>query len=311
MGSSNPILVSICMVTYNHDKYIQQAIEGVLMQKAISSFELIISDDYSLDKTRSICKKYQSLYPEVIKLRLMEKNVGFMFNFIETLSLSRGKYIAVCEGDDYWTDPYKLQKQVSVLEEKEEYGLIYSRALIYDNYKQSYRRKKLGRPISKKGLLFWNPVPTLTTVFRKDLYDKFVFEVNPAQRNWRMADYPCWLWFYFNSKMFYLPEVTGVYRLLEESASHTQNKNKRYQYNLNSFDIADYFALKYADHQSNVDLIEFKNLYLYLYCIKNKIDAKYEHISKLKELKHLSLKTRIVIFILYHLKIESLVAMLF
>ena len=119
----NNIVVSVCMITYNHEQYIAEAIEGVLMQKTDFPIELIIGEDCSTDKTREICIAYQQKYPEIIKLQLPDKNKGIMRNFIENMQAAQGKYIALCEGDDYWTDPRKLQKQVDFLDANEDFSM--------------------------------------------------------------------------------------------------------------------------------------------------------------------------------------------
>jgi glycosyltransferase involved in cell wall biosynthesis len=116
MLEDNRPVVSVCMITYNHEKYISNAIEGVLMQKCNFKIELIIGEDCSTDETRAICTKYVNQNQSIIKLLTSEENLGMMPNFLRTLSFCQGKYIALCEGDDYWTDPFKLQKQVDLLE---------------------------------------------------------------------------------------------------------------------------------------------------------------------------------------------------
>jgi glycosyltransferase involved in cell wall biosynthesis len=121
----NPV-VSVCMITYNHESYIRKAIEGVLMQKTNFPIELIIGEDCSTDNTRKIVRKYESEYPEIIVAQYPETNRGMMKNFTTVLHSARGKYIALCEGDDYWTDPYKLQKQVDFLEANPEYGICFT-----------------------------------------------------------------------------------------------------------------------------------------------------------------------------------------
>lgn len=104
------IMVSICMITYNHEPFIREAIEGVLMQQSTFPYELVIGEDYSTDRTRDICIEYQQKHPDKIRLLLNEKNLGVMPNFIQTLNACSSKYIALCEGEDYWTDPLKPQE---------------------------------------------------------------------------------------------------------------------------------------------------------------------------------------------------------
>lgn len=110
--------LSVCLVAYNHERFIRQAIEGVLSQKCNFSFELIIANDCSSDKTDAIVRDVISVQREGITITYFchEKNYGMMSNFVFTLNACSGEFIALCEGDDYWTDPYKLQKQVDFLE---------------------------------------------------------------------------------------------------------------------------------------------------------------------------------------------------
>lgn len=109
-------LLSICMLTYNHENWISKAIEGVLMQKTRFKFELVIGEDCSNDKTKEIVLSYSNKHPKVIRAIFNEKNLGLAENFSQILTICKGKYIAICEGDDFWTNPNKLQNQVDYLE---------------------------------------------------------------------------------------------------------------------------------------------------------------------------------------------------
>jgi len=114
--------VSVCMISYNHENFIKQAIEEVINQETNFYIELIIGDDFSTDNTAQICKEYQEKYPQIIKLLPSTQNLGMMPNFVRTLQACKGEYIAFCEGDDYWTDTKKLQKQVDILESNSQYS---------------------------------------------------------------------------------------------------------------------------------------------------------------------------------------------
>lgn len=110
------VLLSVCMVTFNHEKWIDKAIEGVMSQITDFHFELVIGEDSSTDGTRDIVKRYWTKYPDIIKPFFNETNLGLSLNFSQLLNKCKGRYIAICEGDDFWTDPFKLQRQADFLE---------------------------------------------------------------------------------------------------------------------------------------------------------------------------------------------------
>lgn len=114
-------IVDVVMVTYNHAEYIEEAIKSVLMQQTKYSYRIKIGEDCSTDHTRQLVMDYHEQYPDKIDLVLWDKNVGGGRNVIELIKGCKGKYIAFLEGDDYWTDPFKLEKQISLLENNEQY----------------------------------------------------------------------------------------------------------------------------------------------------------------------------------------------
>jgi glycosyltransferase involved in cell wall biosynthesis len=109
-------MVSVVTITYNHELFIEETIQGVIAQKCAFPIELIIGEDKSTDKTLEICLRYQRKYPAIIRVITSDENVGVNLNFFRVLGRARGKYIALCEGDDYWIDPAKLSKQVALME---------------------------------------------------------------------------------------------------------------------------------------------------------------------------------------------------
>lgn len=117
--------ISACIITYKHEAFISECLEGAINQEVPEgySYEIIIGEDKSPDGTLKICREYKKKYFKLIKLIERSKNLGMIGNWLDTISYCDGKYIALCEGDDYWTDPYKLQKQVDFLEENESYSL--------------------------------------------------------------------------------------------------------------------------------------------------------------------------------------------
>lgn len=120
-------LVSIVCITYNHEPYLRQALEGFLMQKVNFPLEIILAEDCSTDGTRKICEEYVAKYPALIHYIYRDHNVGYNENEYEAMCAAKGKYVAYCEGDDYWTDSHKLQKQVDFLENHPEYTVCWHR----------------------------------------------------------------------------------------------------------------------------------------------------------------------------------------
>lgn len=137
------IVVSICCITYNHEKFVKYALEGFLMQKTNFKYEIIIHDDASTDNTKEIIQKYKEKYPDLIRTIYQSENQYSQGKpFIEnTFEVARGKYLAICEGDDYWIDEKKLQKQVDFLEKNLEYSATYHNVIVVDK-NNGWNKKK-------------------------------------------------------------------------------------------------------------------------------------------------------------------------
>jgi glycosyltransferase involved in cell wall biosynthesis len=207
------IMVSVCCSAYNHEKFIRDAINGFLMQKTNFPFEIIIHDDASTDGTANVIREYENKYPELIKPiyqkeNKLSKGLKPLQNFV--WPRCSGKYIAMCEGDDYWTDSYKLQKQVDFLETNQEYSLCFHKikvllknGMIVDDFITKIRNDVTT---IKDLAMFGNYIHTLSVVLRND------FEIPPWFSNCPIGDYA----FYFiavrKRKIKYLHESMGVYR---------------------------------------------------------------------------------------------------
>lgn len=140
-------LVSIVCTTYNHVLFVRQCLNGITTQKINFLFEVIIHDDASDDGTVEIIKEYEKKYPEIIKsIYQRENQYSKKVDIYETYIYPRakGKYIAICEGDDYWIDENKLQMQVDFLENNPEYGMCYTKAKQYIQSKQKFNKKSVG-----------------------------------------------------------------------------------------------------------------------------------------------------------------------
>jgi glycosyltransferase involved in cell wall biosynthesis len=163
--------VSVCMSTYRHEQFIKQAIEGVMMQQTTFRVELVIGEDCSDDRTRSICAAMEQKYSGRIRLLSSDRNYGQNRNLVRTLLACNGTYIALCEGDDCWTDPMKLQKQVEFLQEHRSYVLCFHSAHVIDeNGNMLQKREPSGKITSYTGeQLYHTFVPTLALLFRNCL----------------------------------------------------------------------------------------------------------------------------------------------
>jgi glycosyltransferase involved in cell wall biosynthesis len=171
-------MVSVCMITYNHEQYIEQAIESVLHQITDFEFELVIGEDMSSDNTRIICEKYAKAFPDRVRFLDAANRKGMSANFLHTLRACNGKYIAFCEGDDYWTEPFKLQMQVEFLERDSSFTISSTRYWLHNNQESDVLVKDSMDNFfenQSEGFVFgtdsivWNWVTkTLTVVVRKD-----------------------------------------------------------------------------------------------------------------------------------------------
>jgi glycosyltransferase involved in cell wall biosynthesis len=249
------ILVSICCITYNHEDYIRQCLDGFLIQETSFQFEILIHDDASTDKTSEIIREYELKYPEIIKpiyqtVNQYSKGVRPInkFNF----ERARGKYIALCEGDDYWTDPLKLQKQVEFLEENEEYGLVHGNCNIF--FQDSNRwildanKKHINKnTIQNRKELFYKiisgayKIRTATVLFKKNLLS----QIPKNEIHFLMGDTPLWLDFSQITKFKYFEEIFSVYRVLPNSASRKKEISKQFRFNLSMIEMRIYYLKKY------------------------------------------------------------------
>ena len=246
----NQIIVSIQCLAYNHAPYIRQCLDGFVMQKTNFRFEAIVHDDASTDGTQDIIREYEKKYPDIIKPIYQKENQyskgisGYITNLVT--QKSKGKYIALCEGDDYWTDPLKLQKQVDYLEANPDYGMVYSG---HRRYIQKENRFVEGKNVSQdfKDLLVSNKIATHTVLFRSYLRLNYEKDIRPIanRHKWQMDDTPLWLYITAHSKTKYMPEIMGVYRQLENSASHFTSYEKDCDFWISHYDMSLFFAKKY------------------------------------------------------------------
>lgn len=229
--------LSVCITTYNQESYIAQAIDSAMMQEADFDYELIIGEDDSSDKTREIVKRYKKKYPQKIKLFLNDrKNVIYIngqptgrWNFINNLQNARGEYIALLDGDDYWTDPHKLQRQVDFLDAHPEYASCFHPVdwLVQEtgeNIKAAYGPPFIADYYGTDDLLrHSNFIPTCSAVFRRHL----AVPVPAWFSEMPIADFPLHLILSTKGKIGFINESMAVYRHHKDGLYGGKNKKEQ------------------------------------------------------------------------------------
>ena len=222
-------LVSVCMTTYNHEKFISQAIESVLCQRTTFGVEVVIGEDCSTDNTLAICRQYEAQYPDIVRIIASEHNIGMHANYRRTIEACRGKYIAMCDGDDWFTDENKLQIQVEQLENSGA-AMCYTRSERRgeDGSSAIYPEGRLHSSIGD--MLILNTAENCTTLALKSKILDYYSEVKPETKGWLTDDLPMWLWFAATQKIVAIDRVTAVHRVLATSVSHSIQWQKQFDF---------------------------------------------------------------------------------
>jgi len=257
--------VSVCMITYNHAKYIREAIESVLKQKTDFSYELVIGEDCSTDDTKKIIQKYLSNNPKIIKAIFNKKNIGIVPNSINTLKMCRGKYVAYLEGDDYWTDVNKLKTQIHYLEKHPKCNISSHNCYIINEQNYNTRHEWLGKNHKRKSYIedilgIGSGGATCSLVFRNHLFKRLPkwFYTLPS------TDWASQVLATSNSYMYYFPKAMGVYRQHSDSATDFKNNNNK---QLRAFLTGGVSLCNTFNKHFNYkyDSLIKKNLYEYMY----------------------------------------------
>jgi glycosyltransferase involved in cell wall biosynthesis len=205
-------MVSVFMMAYNHEKFIVEALEGIINQVRNFDIEIVVGEDCSTDSTRQIILEYADKYPRLLKLIMHKKNIGAQTNQIAVFNACKGTYIAMCEGDDYWTDPYKLQKQVDFLEANPDYAMCFHAVNVLENGEK--RQSELNKSDKEEtysivDLAHHNLMHTPSVVFRNGLINKFPDWFNESP----VGDYVLHLLNAKKGLIKYFPDVMAVYRI--------------------------------------------------------------------------------------------------
>ena len=207
----NRIKISACIITYNHEDFLRFCLEAAINQKVDFEYEIVIGEDNSTDRTRLICIEYAAKYPDLIRFCPREKNLGMAGNWEKTIQNCKGRYIALCEGDDYWTDPLKLQKQVDFLEANPDYVMCFHQikilkidgTIVEDFITIVPEEHETIEDCAR----FGNYIHTPSVVYRNVLSElPFEFKLSP------IGDYFLYMMLAEHGKIKYIKEKMAVYR---------------------------------------------------------------------------------------------------
>ncbi len=265
-------LVSVCIQTYKHEKYIAQCLDSILIQETSFPFEIVIGEDESPDQTREICQKYAANHPDKIQLFLRNRKdvlyVGGMptgrSNFLKNMEACRGKYIAMCPGDDFWCDTKKLQKQVDILEKNNSISLVYTNAKIESDNKGDYIEDSVFfnedyplDPIKNQSFFLKNnfALLTLSVMFKRE---DFNIKDQQVIKHFATGDLPLYIMLSGKGDFYYMDETCVIYNDHAGGLSKTFGKVKR---NLINYEKMN-FLLPYI-HKNNRRLFdEFNHKYI-------------------------------------------------
>ncbi len=235
MDSEKKVAISIVVLTYFHEKYIERALDSILSQKFDQPYEIYIADDCSKDDTLAICEKYRTKYPDLISIHSNETNQGICKNVIEAIQSRKGKYVMITDGDDYWTDDEKLKKQYYFLENNYDYVAVAtaleSRDVDGKKYgdvlpKQKYRNREITRKMFLNGVFLCYASMLMRNIFSEKAA---VEQFNNIMRFSRdLDDAPFCVFIFDYGKVYNMGDVTYAVTHRREDDVDQHNYNTKY-----------------------------------------------------------------------------------
>ena len=261
-------LVSVCVTTYNHGPYLADALNAILSQECSFGVEIILGEDCSSDNTLAVCRRFVERYPEKITLIASTENVGWRENYRRCVEAARGKYVAFCDGDDYWCDRNRLAEQVALMEQNQSVGFCYTLAERRDEKGAliGHFPKGEGHTTLDALLHDWC-VENCTTLARRELVLDYYNCEKPENRpEWLTEDLPMWLFVAAHSEVAYIPNVTAVHRVFADSVSHSTSLAKRLAFCDSSSNIKLWFDERHNGSRQRKHLLyERMNTALWVY----------------------------------------------
>lgn len=224
----NDFLVAVWMVTYNQEAYIREAVTSIMAQKTTFNYKLFIGEDYSTDATRSICAELKKEYSDRIELILNRRNIGGMKNAINVYKQclnSSSKYIALCEGDDYWTDTLKLQKQVDFLEQNSDYNICFHEISVLNQETGELEEDTIARKVSETTTILdlarGNFIHTPSVMLRCN------FKIPRWFVNSSIGDWTLYMLCVNDKKIKKMSDTMAVYRVHKKSSWSSKSQEER------------------------------------------------------------------------------------
>ena len=266
---STPLVSIICEV-FNHEPYIRQCLDGFVSQKTSFPIEVLIHDDASTDRSATIIREYEKIYPGLFKPIYQSENQyskGVNIWCDIQFARAKGKYIAICEGDDYWTDPLKIQKQVDFMEGHPDYTLCCTAFTQTENGDEQHPAEiAFGYDdITLEDILKGAWIGTLTTLFRNDAIADYQVPLPDLP----MGDLPLWCHLAMKGKVKYLHDATANYRRLQNSACHPTDAEKEYRFRVDAMRVRDYYAKLAGESTLIQPLYNKESHYILNQCFKN------------------------------------------
>ncbi|SFS28960.1 glycosyltransferase [Pseudomonas sp. NFACC42-2] len=273
---SSPVVSVICC-TYNQRSFIAEAIESFLAQKINVPFEIIVHDDASTDGTREILSFYAGRYPGLIRVIQQPKNIYSTGKrvFDVALSYAKGAYIAPCEGDDFWNDPLKLQKQLTFLEMNSDYGAVFtdSNVLVQETqfvFHAHDASRGVIPPVGdvKASLVLGNQYKSCTVLLRSEALKGYSVDADFLKA--KMLDYIIWLHIAGSYKIGYIKDSTATYRVLQRSASHFVMHDGKVDFEKSAYKVSVFFNKRFG---GVVEREELKSAYahnMFIYSLRKR-----------------------------------------
>jgi glycosyltransferase involved in cell wall biosynthesis len=266
--------ISVIVATYNQEDTIARTLDSVLMQQCHVPIEIILGEDCSTDGTLAVCQRYADEHPDVIRLIANKQNKGLVDNYFDCILAAQGKYIADCAGDDFWTDPLKLEKEVCVMEQHPNVTMVLTR---WNWFNETTRQISPGpTPPFPDGIIkgseMLEPIVTqtnmnvyhlCTSLYRRDIFLKAYEEYPYLFRNKELATEDTQVAFMMalHGDFAYLPDVTMNYSIGKESASNTTNDERQFHFIRKIMNLCYYLTQQYQIHSSNVDRFFSRRLF--------------------------------------------------